>query len=170
MVHTHIPPSSKQRVSVPYHSVFQSFEWKTCMCFWKAANQTLHAFFWAGPPHTSFSYNWQSSDCVFISCISLCRSVCSYVLTDEYVFHLFFSSYLFSTFCYLAGFVLVAEQCSFREKISTQLNHILRCLIHTLVLNHCVSEMQIYLLFLWHKSLFVSSICFLWLLSWVKLG
>lgn len=66
----------------------------------------------------------------------------------------FFPSDLFSTFCYLAGFVQVAEQCGFRVKISTQLNSILRCLICTLVPNHCVSKMKIYLLFLWHKSLF----------------
>lgn len=66
----------------------------------------------------------------------------------------FFPSDLFSTFCYLAGFVQVAEQCGFRVKISTQLNSILRCLICTLVPNHWVSEKKIYLLFLWHKSLF----------------
>lgn len=102
---------------------------------------------------------------------SLCRPVYSHLCFKRCVsFLAFFPSYSFSTFCYLAGFVLVVEQCSLRVKISIQFSYILRCLICTIVLNHCVSEMKIYLLFLWHKSFLASFVCFLWLLNWVKLG
>lgn len=109
--------------------------------------------------HISFSV---ATDNTLPVCLSVAfsseRSVCSCVLKDVCLFHLFFfiSSYLFSTFCHLAGFVLVAEQCALRAKINIQLNFILRCLICILVLYHCVSEIKIYLLFLWHKPLFVS--------------
>lgn len=77
--------------------------------------------------------------------VSLCRSICSYLRFKTSIFYIFFfSSYSFNTFCYLAGFELVAEQYGFSVKVTIQLNYILRCLICTLVLNHCVSEMKIY--------------------------